>query len=337
VATAASARPTASATATASRERSFGSPAGQPSSNGFPPSSTSFARKPRCSASHASCCFCVGPPRPVFGSRPRSRNAFHGDERRRDVGPGELRRNLPALVGHERGDLPLAIDHETNGHALHPSGREPGGDLPPQQRRHLVAHDPVEDPPGLLGVHLVEVDRVRLLERPLDLGLRDRVEHHPPGLFRGHSEQLGEVPGDRLALAVEVGREPDRGCRAAGLLQLVDSLALALEHLVARLEAVLEVDPGHRLLLALGPAGGQVADVADAGEDHEVGPEVLPDRLRLGGALDDDQLLAARGGRTGARGAGLPLAVGRGGLRSGLGNGRLFGHGERGETRRNGA
>jgi hypothetical protein len=49
-------------------------------------------------------------------------------------------------------------------------------------------------------------------EGPLDLALRDGVEDHPLGL-RGDAQFLREVPGDGLALAVEVGCEPDLAVR----------------------------------------------------------------------------------------------------------------------------
>ena len=70
------------------------------------------------------------------------------------------------------------------------------------------------------------------------------------------------MPGDRLALAIRVGGQDD----AAPVLldrrsQLVDRLPAALDHLVVRLEAGLDVHP-HLL-------SGQVADVAHRGEDIE--------------------------------------------------------------------
>ena len=79
---------------------------------------------------------------------------------------GEDAADLPVFLGDERLDRPLALDHQPHGHALHPAGAQPLGDLPPQQRRDLVADDPVEDAPRLLGVDAVDVDRVRRSGRP---------------------------------------------------------------------------------------------------------------------------------------------------------------------------
>ena len=43
-------------------------------------------------------------------------------------------------------------------------GAQASGHLLPEQRADLVADEPVEEPPGLLGVDLVHVDRADVLE-----------------------------------------------------------------------------------------------------------------------------------------------------------------------------
>ena len=137
------------------------------------------------------------------------------------------------------------------------------------------------------------------LERALDRRLRDLVEDHP--LHRHlRLQHLDEVPGDRLALAVFVGREQE----LVGLRELAaqvgdDRLLLRVDD-VERLEVVVDVDAEARprlLLLRrrnLGGAVRQVADVADRGLDHVVLAEVARDRLRLGGRLDDHERPALR-------------------------------------------
>ena len=102
-------------------------------------------------------------------------------------------------------------------------------------------------------------------------------------LGRAKVEHLGQVPGDGLALAVRVGgqdRPPAFSFLAAGL-QLVDRLPAALDHLVVRLEAGLDV---HRELLSR-----QVADVAHRGKDVETVTQKPLQGPRLGRRLDDDQ------------------------------------------------
>ena len=64
---------------------------------------------------------------------------------------------------------------------------------------------------------------------------------------------------------------------------------------------MIEIDPGDGLLRALRGPLGQVANVANGGLHHEASTEILLDRLGLGGALDDHQLVVA----SSRRGAGL--------------------------------
>ena len=166
----------------------------------------------------------------------------------------------------------------------------------PQERRDLVAHDAVEDPTGLLGVDPVLVDRVRVLEGAVDLGFGDGREDHAalacPGSIPSSSARCHAI----ASLAVKVGCEPD--VAAAGQLSLAalevgDLFFFAGEDLVGGLELLLEVHARDRALDTLGVPARQVADVADAGQDHVPGPQVLIDRLGLGRRLDDDELLAA--------------------------------------------
>ena len=98
---------------------------------------------------------------------------------------------------------------------------------------------------------------------------------------------LGDVPGDRLALAVEVGREEDE-VRALGRLRdVVDLLAAVVVDDVLGLEVVVDVDAE----LALARVLGQVADMAIGGEDAVVVAQVALDRPRLGRRLDDHEVL----------------------------------------------
>ena len=226
------------------------------------------------------------------------------DLERRPVDPDELGLELvaalrrqeraqgPVLPRDEGIDLALPLDHEADGHGLDPPRREPAADLARQERAERVADEPVDDPARLLRVDEVGVDPARVRERVLDGPLGDLRERHPARLRRGHVRGLGDVPRDRLALAIEVGREEDgvRGLRR--LLDLVDLLAAVLgDHVLGR-EPVVDVDPE----LALAGVLGQVADVAIGGEDAVIGAEVALDRPRLRRRLDDHQVLRHRAG-----------------------------------------
>ena len=121
----------------------------------------------------------------------------------------EERLDRPVLAGGERADLALALDDEADRDGLDAAGRQPAADLARQQRAERVADEPVDDPPGLLRVDEVHVDLARVGERLADGRFGDLVEGDPPRLVRGDVGRLGDVPGDRLAFAVEVGGEED--------------------------------------------------------------------------------------------------------------------------------
>ena len=95
------------------------------------------------------------------------------------------------------------------------------------------------------------------------------------------ARRLDQVPGDRLPLAVGVGRQVDLARLLDALLELLDELGLVPRHQVLRREVVVDVDPERAL--------GQVADVAHRGLHGVAAAQILADRPRLGRRLDDDQ------------------------------------------------
>src|SRR5439155_16476425 len=189
----------------------------------------------------------------------------------------------PVLLGREGEDLALALADDADGDRLHTPRREPAAHLVPEERRELVAHESVEDPPSLLRVEAVLVELAGSLERREDRLLRDLVEEHAVDVLPPRAELLRDVPGDRLALAVGVGRQVDVLLVLGGLLDLLEDLRLALDDVVLGREVALDVDPELRL--------GQVHHVADRGLHQVVPPEVLAERPGLGRRLDDDEVL----------------------------------------------
>ena len=75
---------------------------------------------------------------------------------------GEERAQGPVLPRDEGVDLALPLDHEADGHGLHPAGGEAAADLARQERAERVADEPVDDPARLLRVDEVGVDRARV-------------------------------------------------------------------------------------------------------------------------------------------------------------------------------
>ena len=187
----------------------------------------------------------------------------------------------PVLLGHKGAYLLFAVDHHARGHALHAAGAEAAADLLPQQRTQLVTHDAVEDAPRLLGVHQVYIYFARRLDALRDHFLRYLVEGHAHGLVVGQAEQLLQMPGDGLSLAVRVGREVDDVRLFRALFELGDDVLLALDRDIVRLEAVFYVH-AHRAL-------GQVTQVTHAGEDLEVLAQIFLYGSCFRRRLDDNE------------------------------------------------
>ena len=223
--------------------------------------------------------------RPLLGPRPelgddrmqladrrdvRVRGRLVGDVERLAVDPDELRGerlagrgredrlDRPVLACRERPDLALALDDEADGDRLDPAGRQAALDLLAEERAQRVADEAVDDAARLLGVDEVHVDLARIGEGLADRRLGDLVEGHPLLLVAGDVGRLGDVPGDRLALAVEVGGEEDQVGGLGRLGDLGDLLAAVVRDHVLRCEVVVDVDAE----LALARVLGQVADVA---------------------------------------------------------------------------
>ena len=234
----------------------------------------------------------LGDPAPVHRDQP-------GRERRRTlvsgaVGPGKDPLEVPVTRGAEGDPLAFPGDDEPGGHGLDPSRRQPGHDLLPQHRRDLIAVQPVQHPPGLVGVDKPGVQLAGVVHRVRDGLRRDLVEDHSPGRHLG-LEFLEEVPGDGLALAVLISGEVELvGVLEQGL-ELRDLGPLVGVHHVQRAEVIVDVDPEPRprlLAVLLGDLGSlvrHVADVPDAGLHHVPLAEVARNGPRLGRRFDDNQ------------------------------------------------
>ena len=158
----------------------------------------------------------------------------------------------PIFLGLESQDLLLAVHDEPQGHGLDaPRGKSPH-DLLPQEGRKLVAHQTVQYPPGLLGVHQVPVDLPGGREGFRYRALGDLVEDD--AVRARDVQSLRQMPGNGLAFAVFVGREDDPVRLGRQLLELRHSLLILAGDHVLRLKTVLHVDTQL--------AFGQVADMA---------------------------------------------------------------------------
>ncbi|MCW1777244.1 hypothetical protein NB693_23225 [Pantoea ananatis] len=146
-------------------------------------------------------------------------------------------------------------------------------------------------PPCAAAGCAVAGDLPRLRHRFLDRARGDFGEHHPvqrlaleqPALL----QDLGDVPADRLALAVRVGRQVDVFGRLGRLGDGLHVLLVLVDQRVAHREAVVRI---HCAFFR-----DQVAHVPiRPGRGNPC--EVFVDRLGLGGRFDDEQVLG-HGGR----------------------------------------
>ena len=183
-------------------------------------------------------------------------------------------------LGTKARDLALAIDDELDGDRLHAPRREAAAHLRPEQRRDLVADEAVENSPRLLRVDAVHVDVMRVLERRQRRLFRDLVELDPLGI--GELQELGQVPGDRLAFAIGIGREIDVGRAFDRAAQLLDDVAFALDRQVFRREVVLDVDAQRALWEGRARAPPMPSPTYRAGKK-------LLDRPRFRRRFHDDQ------------------------------------------------
>ena len=233
-----------------------------------------------------------GDPRPVDGGQARCEGA--GVLLLRRKGGGQV----PVTGRAERHPLALALDDQTRGDGLHAPCGQTLSHLAPQHRRQLIAVEPVQDPPRLLGVDQPVVEVAGRAQRPLQGLAGDLVEHHAVHRHLG-LQGLEQVPGDGLALAVLICGEVELVSVLEQPLELGHLLSLVDVDHVVRLEPAVDVDgelaEGALLHLGRQLAGlRQVTDVPHAGLDVITGAQVAGDGLGLRRRLDDDE--SSKGG-----------------------------------------
>ena len=128
----------------------------------------------------------------------------------------EFRVHGPVFARDEGGDFILALADHAQRRTLHAPGGKTGPDLLPQQRRQVEAHEEIQGAAGLLGVHQLQGQLARPRHRLAHGILGDFVEYDARhGLAFELAERLQELvqmPGNRFAFAVGVGRE-EQGIR----------------------------------------------------------------------------------------------------------------------------
>ncbi len=161
----------------------------------------------------------------------------------------------------------LAVNHHARCNRLHAPCAQALFHLAPKKRRELIAHDAVEYAPRLLRVNQVLVDCARVFYALGDNLFRNLVESDALCLAVIKLQKLLEMPRNRLALAVRVGREVDGGRAFRILFKLTYKLALILNGDILRLKAVFDIHAHFAL--------GQVAQVPHRGLDLILSAQVF--------------------------------------------------------------
>ena len=122
----------------------------------------------------------------------------------------EQRFNGPVLDRLERANLALPFYQQSQCNSLDTSGGDSLLDRFPENWAGFIADQSVQNATRLLGVDFSFVDFASVLDRQLYRITRDLVEQHAsdrrPVL---RFDLLRDVPGDRFALTIGVGRQKD--------------------------------------------------------------------------------------------------------------------------------
>ena len=111
----------------------------------------------------------------------------------------------PVFLWLERANFVFPVNHQPGGDGLNAACGQTPPYLLPQQRGKLIAHDPVQNTPRLLGVNQIIVDIPGVADGLLDHLLGDFVKGHTLRLPVGEVQQLFQMPRNGLALPVRVG------------------------------------------------------------------------------------------------------------------------------------
>src|SRR5262249_13152796 len=87
----------------------------------------------------------------------------------------QRRLDAPVLFGHEGADVGLTLADQPNGHRLDAAGAGAPLHAPPEQGADLVAHQTVEDAPGLLRIEEILVNAARVGDGVLHRALGDLI------------------------------------------------------------------------------------------------------------------------------------------------------------------
>ena len=198
----------------------------------------------------------------------------------------ELDFDRPVFAGAKRLDLGFALADQTQRDRLHAPGRAAPRQFAPQHRRQGEADEIIERPARQIGIDQFAIDLARMTERVEDGVAGHLVEHDALDVDilqrAALLQHLAQMPRNRLAFAVGVGREKQFVGAAH---RLGDRLHMFLGPAVDLPGHVEIIIRPHRAIF-----GRQVADMAVARHDLVVAAEIFIDRFGLGRRFDDDDV-----------------------------------------------
>ena len=199
-------------------------------------------------------------------------------------GGDEHRLDRPVFAGPEYLDLSFPLTDQAQGDGLDPARRTAARQLPPQDRRQRETHEVIERAARHVGFDQRQIEVTRMLDRVPDRAAGDFVEGNPLHLDAAQGllvlQHRADVPGNRLALSIRVGGEIEGlgalqrlGDRADLLFAPGIGLPVHGEVLVRTNAAVLR---------------GEIANMAETGQNGVPAAQVSVDGFRLGGGFNDN-------------------------------------------------
>jgi hypothetical protein len=201
----------------------------------------------------------------------------------------EIGRDLPIFLRFEQLDVAFAVDDQAERDRLDPPRRFGSRQLAPQDRRQREPDQIIECAARPVGIDQILIEPARMGHRLRHRRFGDGVEGDAIDLGGERlalPEHFLDVPADRLAFAVGIGRQDQR----IGLLRRVGD-GFQLLGLV-RISVPFHRKAGIRIDRAI--LRRQVADMAIAGQHAVTRAEIFFDGLRLGRRFNDNKFQAGR-------------------------------------------
>ena len=144
-------------------------------------------------------------------------------------------------------DFHLALDNQAQANGLHAARRFSTGQFAPQNRRQIKAHQIIQRAPRQIGLHQRHIHLARVFHRLGDGSFGDGVKHYAAnrcGFFYGFTlaQRFFQMPADRLALAVGVGRQNQFIVVFQGICNGFDVLAGIISNFPCHGEFVVGID-----------------------------------------------------------------------------------------------